>query len=211
MLCTSAARSELSIVKTLFARARTPLDLPALRVATLPTAVLSFLFIFGVLFAAIGDIKYFTATYLAWSLLDCIVFPLERRHLLRVLDDAVYNPAESDEHHDFIIRRRDAVTKYLRRFHEVRLGAVVCGALVATGLAWSVGHLPEGLSGISAHALILLTIAANEIVMAAWRHSRNLALYRVDGDQIRCDRERAAQRRGLVTEAVASHGVAAGA
>ena len=73
MLCTSAARSELSIVKTLFARARTPLDLPALRVATLPTAVLSFLFIFGVLFAAIGDIKYFTATYLAWSLLDCIV------------------------------------------------------------------------------------------------------------------------------------------
>lgn len=183
---------ELMIGASLFSLARTPRDLTNVRAAELwPVLALAFNLSFLAMAWFVDNIFFFSILVSAIIIIDILSFWMTRTNLYKYLRDPKYAPAESDEHREFILRRRIIVEEYIfGQRHGLRIGSCALLALVAcfVSAAREIGWASSPI--VVAYVAIALAVFGNEAVLTRMRAVRDAKLATVDDDEAVADKSR---------------------
>jgi hypothetical protein len=114
-----------------------------------------------------------------------------RANLIAHFADARFVPPDTDQHRDFIMRRREVAAKYwIARPHLERIGLLMVAIMVAF-LAYFSGeifglYLPKEVP----YLVVMAAIIANEATMFRWRGIRDRALDDIERAQEEANRQR---------------------
>lgn len=139
----------------------------------------------------IDNIKVYCLILLVLNVLDIRGNNILRQNLVKHFSDNRFIPADSDLHKPFIMKRRAVAEDYwinkpqLERIGMLMISTAGAFLIAVSDVAFGIKLWP-GL----AYGLLVTAIAVNEITMHRWRLQRNTALYKINDEEARANRER---------------------
>lgn len=186
------ARKELDIGTQLFSRSRIPQEWTRIEGHRLvPPLIIAFYLLFLILAYSVDDMKIFAPTMAAIYMIALTSQWLRMRNLKRYFADPNFLPPATDDHREFIMRRREVAENYLfGGAHVIKEAAIVCCCIGAAFAAYA-----GDLFGIQVwyglpNVILISTILVFEAITFAWRRDRDKRLDEIDIAQEYADRLR---------------------
>jgi hypothetical protein len=185
-------KTELTIVRQLFSPSRMPHNWTYV-VGSREIAALILIYLATYLTIAwfVDDIRIVAGLFFVIFVVNHRNMSLSQATLRKYLAEPALVPAASDEHREFILRRREVADDYIfKKPHLIKerfaaAGSAVACVMALVGYAFSHNYLV-----VMATILMIITLALNELIVFRWRQVRKRKLNAIDQDQATSDRER---------------------
>jgi hypothetical protein len=177
-----SAKTELAVARQLFSPSRMPSELIGTR---LIWAMVS-LFTAGFLSAAwwAHDTRVVSACIAAIYSMNFGNHILSRTNLRKYFAQPQLKPPRTDEHYEFIMRRRRVAQHYLfGHRHVLKEAVVVTGSICSLVLSSLGPGQSASVLVVAAQAILVVVLVGNEILTFKWRSARNTKLKFISDDQ----------------------------
>jgi hypothetical protein len=185
-------KTELTIVRQLFSPSRLPQNWTyVVGGGEIAKLILGYMFTYLTIAWFIDDVRIVAAAFVIIFCINYRNMKLTRATLSSYLVQSSLEPAASDEHREFILRRRDVARDYIfGKWHleKESAGAMGSGVALLLAIAGYAFHM-DGFV-VAATIVMILTLVINEVIVYRWRVIRGQKLAAIEQDQIVSDRMR---------------------
>ena len=182
-------KTELAIARQLFPPSRSPREFEGIGSVVMAVIIYTLTFIVMALFA--DYIWVAAAGFLVIFCINLYQQVMTRIKLRNYFEDPNLKPAKTDEHEEFIMRRRRvAWTYFFDRPHRSKEAVVILGCVISLVVSALAHAQASRTLAVGAVAILIVTLVGNEAVAFRWRSVRSRALKSIDDDQSIADEAR---------------------